>query len=299
MNIRNTLLIASSFTLLLACAHTPPEALVSARTAYERAAAGPSPEYTPADLHVAKESLGVAERSFEDRDHKFLTRDRAYIAQRNAELAEVRARTAMYEQGLAFFDEKKGEFQRLDAQRTKAQLADAKDALASERANTEATGKELSAERSLRVAAEERAAKANAALAAIAVVKQDERGTVITLSGSVLFASNKFELLSGAQAKLTQVAQALLEGDPAATFVVEGHTDSQGKPASNQSLSVNRADSVRDYLVEQGVAADRISAVGHGQDRSIADNSSAEGRANNRRVEIVVSSGERGGSAAL
>jgi outer membrane protein OmpA-like peptidoglycan-associated protein len=94
--------------------------------------------------------------------------------------------------------------------------------------------------------------------------------------------------------KLGQVAEALLAGDPAASFVVEGHTDSQGKAAANQLLSVNRANSVRDYLVQHGIAADRITSEGHGPDHSIADNKSAEGRADNRRVEIVVKAGKAG-----
>jgi outer membrane protein OmpA-like peptidoglycan-associated protein len=71
-------------------------------------------------------------------------------------------------------------------------------------------------------------------------------------------------------------------------MVVEGHTDSQGPAAYNQELSQRRAQVVRDYLVTRGIASDRITAQGFGPTRSIADNASAEGRANNRRVEIVV-----------
>ena len=71
-------------------------------------------------------------------------------------------------------------------------------------------------------------------------------------------------------------------------MVVEGHTDSQGTAASNQELSEKRAQAVRDYLVSRGIAADRIKSQGFGPTRPIGENSSAEGRANNRRVEIVV-----------
>ena len=71
-------------------------------------------------------------------------------------------------------------------------------------------------------------------------------------------------------------------------MVVEGHTDSQGADAMNQELSQKRAESVRTYLVSRGIAADRITAQGFGPSRPIADNTSPEGRANNRRVEIVV-----------
>ena len=71
-------------------------------------------------------------------------------------------------------------------------------------------------------------------------------------------------------------------------MVVEGHTDSQGSAASNQELSDKRAQAVRDYLVSRGIAADRVKSQGFGPGRPIGENTSAEGRANNRRVEIVV-----------
>lgn len=111
---------------------------------------------------------------------------------------------------------------------------------------------------------------------------------VISLSGSVLFASAKSDLLPAAQAKLDDVARALTREDPLSKMVVEGHTDSQGGAEYNQGLSQRRAQAVRDYLVTRGIASDRITAEGFGPSRSIADNSSPEGRANNRRVEIVV-----------
>ena len=71
-------------------------------------------------------------------------------------------------------------------------------------------------------------------------------------------------------------------------MVVEGHTDSQGSASSNQDLSQRRAEAVRDYLVSRGIAGDRLTAQGFGPSRPIADNGTAEGRANNRRVEIVI-----------
>lgn len=114
---------------------------------------------------------------------------------------------------------------------------------------------------------------------------------VITLSGSVLFASNRTDLLPSAQAKLSEVAAALTKQDAESKITVEGHTDSQGNPSYNQDLSQRRAQAVRDYLVSRGMAADRVSAQGFGLTRPVADNATAEGRANNRRVEIVVQPG--------
>ena len=134
---------------------------------------------------------------------------------------------------------------------------------------------------------EKRTADALAALAAIAAVKEEERGLVVTLSGSVLFRSAKSTLLSSAQVKLDQVAKALL-AVRARNLIVEGHTDSQGSESYNQGLSQRRADAVRDYLVQKGYPADRIQTRGKGEGSPIADNASPEGRANNRRVEIVI-----------
>ena len=111
---------------------------------------------------------------------------------------------------------------------------------------------------------------------------------VITLSGQVLFASGQSTLLPAAIVKLNEVAEALIKGNPDANITVEGHTDSQGQRQYNMDLAQKRAEAVRDQLVARGVAADRIKAVGVGPDRPVADNKSAEGRANNRRVEIIV-----------
>ena len=134
---------------------------------------------------------------------------------------------------------------------------------------------------------EKRTADAVASLASLASLKEEERGLVLTLSGSVLFQSAKATLMAPAQLKLDQVATALL-AIPARNLIVEGYTDSQGSDAYNQGLSQHRADAVRDYLVQKGYPASRIQAQGRGKGSPIAKNNSAEGRANNRRVEIVI-----------
>ncbi|MFV8752927.1 OmpA family protein [Nannocystaceae bacterium ST9] len=294
MNFHRLLLVGSSFALLMACVHTAPTELVDARTAYERASKGPSKKYTPAELHVAKTSLQVAERSFADDEDSMIVRNQAYVAMRKAELAESMARTEMYTRGISASETKEEWLEDEDAKKTKAELADATDALDDEMSASAVTARELAAEKKLRADAEKRAAQSAADLARIAAVKQDDRGMVITLSGSVLFASSRYVLLPAAEEKLIEVAEALLAGDPAATFVVEGHTDSQGKAEDNQVLSVNRANAVRDFLIRHDIAADRITAEGHGEDQTVGDNKSAEGRANNRRVEIVVKPGKGG-----
>jgi OmpA-OmpF porin, OOP family len=71
---------------------------------------------------------------------------------------------------------------------------------------------------------------------------------------------------------------------PDATGVLEGHTDANGKPAHNLALSKRRAEAVKAYLVAHGIATARLSTMGYGQSRPIADNGTADGRAQNRRV---------------
>jgi outer membrane protein OmpA-like peptidoglycan-associated protein len=126
-----------------------------------------------------------------------------------------------------------------------------------------------------------------ASLAEVAKVKEEARGMVITLSGAVLFATGKYELLPIARDKLDEVAKALVDQGYKG-ILVEGHTDSVGKASDNDTLSLKRAESVRTYLVSRGIPSDKIRASGIGSARSIADNSTPDGRANNRRVEIVV-----------
>lgn len=258
-----------------ACATTaPPAELVNARASYERAQKGDAARQRPADLHSAKQAMDAAEHEFAEEGDSNRARDMAYVADRRAQIAEVRGHTV----------------QTTQEQEQSAARAQANQAQQLGRANEQlaAQGQELEHERRGRAEAEKRAAQAASDLAKFASVKQESRGMVITLSGAVMFASSKSDLLPGAQVKLNSVAEALSQQDAESKLVVEGHTDSQGGVSYNQDLSQRRAQSVRDYLVSRGIAADRVSAQGYGAARPVADNASPEGRANNRRVEIVV-----------
>jgi outer membrane protein OmpA-like peptidoglycan-associated protein len=258
-----------------------PQDLITARSAYDRASHGPAAQLDPADLHTAKETLDAAEKSFVENGDTQDTRDAAYTADRRIQIAESRARAMQSEQDKAKVVADMNASQTAAVRDTSAALGRANQQLATQ-------GQALQNETQRRQDADRRAAQAAADLARIASVKQEPRGMVITLSGSVLFASAKADLLPEAQIKLGDVAKALAEQDPDAKIVVEGHTDSQGSSSFNQDLSQRRAESVRSYLVSHGIASDRVTAQGFGSTRSIADNGSAEGRANNRRVEIVV-----------
>jgi outer membrane protein OmpA-like peptidoglycan-associated protein len=123
-------------------------------------------------------------------------------------------------------------------------------------------------------------------IAKIAAVKDDDRGMVITLQGEVLFKTGKWDLKAGAMAKLNQIAEALHGKEQ--PIVVFGYTDNVGTRENNMDLSLKRASAVRDYLVQRGIPSDLLTAQGKGPDDPVSDNSSVDGRASNRRVEIVV-----------
>ena len=256
------------------CASTAPQELIEARGAYDKAASGPAAQYAPASLHTAQEALASAEKQFSVDGDSANTRDRAYTATRKAQLAELQARIVQANTTT--------ESANKQVELTQAQL---QVATSTELKNTQ---NQLALEEQQRADAERRAQQAAADLAHIAAVKQEPRGLVITLSGSVLFASSKSTLLPAAQAKLSQVADALAKSDKESKIVVEGYTDSQGPQSFNEQLSQARAEAVRTYLVNHGIASDRITAEGKGPSNPVADNASPEGRADNRRVEVVV-----------
>jgi len=124
-------------------------------------------------------------------------------------------------------------------------------------------------------------------LSKLATVKKDYRGIVIKLSDSALFASNQAIFLTEVRTRLNQVADILLTTREH-TLVIEGYTDSWGSASHNLVLSLHRAYAFRAYLIRRGYKADRIRAYGLGEENPIADNASAEGRAQNRRVEIII-----------
>ncbi|MGF1559150.1 MAG: OmpA family protein [Flavobacteriaceae bacterium] len=102
---------------------------------------------------------------------------------------------------------------------------------------------------------------------------------------TILFDTGKSSIKAESTSVMVDIIQILNEY-PNSKFSVEGHTDSQGGAKTNQALSESRANAVRDFLIEKGIGADRLSAVGYGKDRPISDNNTAKGRKENRRVEI-------------
>jgi outer membrane protein OmpA-like peptidoglycan-associated protein len=313
------LILVTFVALFTGCATVAPNELVNARSAYQLASEGPAKQLEPAELHKAQEALVLAEQSFLKDPDSHKTKDLAYVAQRKAEkagaLGAMAAEKARKDKANVDFQKKQTEIVKqgkkdLSDSEKRTALAQAEiDKLAAVEASKEKSDAELAAVRASKEKSdaelqkqqaeavkqgkqdlsdsEKRTADALAALAALAAVKEEERGLVVTLSGSVLFRSAQSTLLSSAQVKLDQVANALMAVRER-NLIVEGHTDSQGSESYNQGLSQRRADAVRDYLVQRGYPADRIQARGKGKGSPIADNASPEGRANNRRVEIVI-----------
>lgn len=310
---RGTLILTLLGSLAVGCgAAQPTKELVDARRAYDKARQSRAPELVPDQLLTAQQALEQAEVAHEDDSGSIQEKTLAYIAQRKAAMALAGANMAEARQNIAQADEQYKALQETlrrsaesDAARNQAELERVREQLASktdklgeqaqalQRKETEliARQKELEQEKAARIDAEKKAAAALASLEEIAKVKEESRGLVITLDGSVLFTTGQSQLLPIAQQKLEQVAQALQEQDDSKKIVVEGHTDSVGSEENNRRLSQQRAESVRTFLVSQGVPSHRISAVGKGESEPIGDNRTPEGRANNRRVEIVVSGG--------
>jgi outer membrane protein OmpA-like peptidoglycan-associated protein len=242
---------------------------------------------TEAELRAAQQQLAEAQR---------LRDEAARLAEARrleAEAAQLRAEARRRQEEAARLSLE--EQRQRDAEAQAQRLAEIQAQVEAERrAREEAerrAAEQLEAERQARAEAERRATEALTRLEREGEVglREDARGTVLTLSGSVLFASGQTELLPSARNRLAEVADALKQSDNALT--IEGHTDAQGPDSYNEALSLRRAEQVRDFLVSRGVPPDRISVRGLGEYRPVASNNTPEGRANNRRVEIVLQRG--------
>jgi outer membrane protein OmpA-like peptidoglycan-associated protein len=280
--------------LVGACTPVVPPELADARRTYQQVSTGPAAQVAPAELHKAAESLAIANKSFEDDPGSQKTKDLAYVAERKAELADAIAHGELARRERHSADRTYSKTQTQIIAQERGEVTRTKEQLAAAEQDRALQAQALGSERAARADAEQKAAQADerakeaqASLAKLAAVKQEDRGLVITLSGSVLFASNQAVLLPEARTRLDQVAAALL-ATKERKIVIEGYTDSRGSDTYNEELSRRRADAVREYIVSRGYDGDLVTSTGMGKARPVADNGTAEGRANNRRVEIVV-----------
>jgi len=218
--------------------------------------------------------------------------------------ADAEAAQAQAEQARAAAEQAKAEAERMKEEAVAAAQEAARQKEEAEKAKAEAVAQQqvLAAEtdkaraaaaqsEGLRQQAEKEKQELRARLLqqlnSILATRDSARGLIANMS-DVLFRSGSFELLPGARERLAKVSGIVL-AYPSLHVAVEGHTDSVGSDQYNQDLSEHRAQAVRDYFVQQGISASAVEARGFGKSEPIASNDTAEGRQQNRRVELVLS----------
>jgi len=305
MTLRNITILVLATVLSVACGTPPtPRQLTDARAAYRKAQSGHASRLAPAELHTAKVALNEAEAAFKQEPESEGTVTLAYVALRLAQQVESEANAKAAKKDLGVAHKEYQELQGKEMQRTREELASAKqqlnardrelavrgEQLAAADSQLAMTADQLAAEKAARAAAEAREREAMRKLAAAAAinVKEEPRGTVIILPGNVMFDSGKYELTPGAQKKMILVAGTLAPQSESNNITVEGHTDSRGKRDSNMSLSQQRADAVANFLIRNGVLKESVKSFGKGPDVPLASNDTREGRQQNRRVEIII-----------
>jgi len=288
-----TLVLLSSSLISLGCAaEWPTSELVQARSAYRQASVSRAASFSQERLAQAKQALDRAEGAYAAAPGTPEARALAYVALRRAELAKVSGDYEFDKHVIAELRERKDRATTADAPvTTPAPPTPTEETAPAPGADTTASGEQ-------NLAAQHDAAELATLVEALSgseplvMVKQEPRGIVIALDSSFLFVPKKAEILAGARDKLDRIARALTDLGQEKSIVVEGHTDSTGPDERNLELSKQRADALRNYLVGHGVAPDRVRATGRGEQAPIASNDTAEGRALNRRIEIVVSKTE-------
>jgi outer membrane protein OmpA-like peptidoglycan-associated protein len=264
----------------------PPKSLIDARADYGMARDGIAMQLDPTDVHEADVSLQTAEQAWRDSPDEPSTIDLAMIADRKALIAQAQAGAMKAQQDAQLASTQLQATRASQLQNAQGQLNQTQQALGATQMQLQQQQAAAAADQAKLLALEASLKDARNTIAKIASVKDDERGLVITLQGEVLFKTGKWDLKPGAMAKLDQIAEALKGKDQPMT--VYGFTDNVGAQDMNMELSQKRADSVRTYIVSKGIPQDLITAQGKGPDSPVADNTSIEGRAQNRRVELVV-----------
>lgn len=270
---RLTKLTVAAALVSVGCAEpfTYPD-LAKAKSTYDHALKTKTQDQFPKEFAAAKSSIGAAQSAqdaqaaFERGQDPSIPRDLSAEALYRAEVADKSAAAAA---AAAAAQSKQDELAALQAQ------WDAK----AHAVNTSALEDEAAR-------AKREAEEARRRLAQFAEVKEDERGTIITLAGGIPFKTGSAKLLPVAVDRLKIVADALK--GTTRTVLVDGYTDSTGPLALNEKLSKDRADVVAQYLVSGGLPAGQVRTEGKGPSDPIGDNKTAAGRAKNRRVEIIL-----------
>ncbi len=322
--LRNRVSLVMLMLVLSACTATPKKDLALERVRDELNNLKSNTElagYAPLALGEAERALRNAELATGDDLYRSYL---VYMADRRIQIARTMAEREQHEQILDELENDRSAMlikasqleadqARMEAERARLLVATTSEDAQRAREETEAAlRKEAEAARAAELSAEEaeqalRLAESRASEAEFArreadlasqqinsltrqlenlQLRQTESGVVVTL-GDVLFASGEAQLVEGGRSSLEEVVD-LLQTEPEKKIRVEGHTDSLGDAAANLLLSEQRAQSVLEALVSLGVASERITASGMGEDFPIASNDDEEGRARNRRVDVIL-----------
>lgn len=263
------ILVVSGFFLLFGCAAqlTAPDGAVTARSKLtELQSNAELANLAPVEIKEADAAVAAAEVP---RKETAYATHLVLIANNKVDIARARAQSRLYEDQRQALSQE-SETARLDARTLEADNARA-DAIVARDETDAAMRNNEDLERQIE------------ALNA----RETDRGLVITL-GDLLFATGKSDLTGGAAPNLNKLAVFLDEYADRTVFI-EGHTDNVGSESMNIQLSQRRADSVKNYLVSQGIAPDRLSTAGLGESSPLTGNNTATERQQNRRVEVIIS----------
>ena len=251
-------------------AGSPPVALEQARTAYAQAEHTPAVvTNAPVPLREAQQALQRAEREWTDHHDTEVVQHLAALATQRVAIAQAAAEKQVADT----------QIQQATAERDQVLLA-------SRTRDAQQAHQQAQVATSQAQAATSQVQQLQHDLAALKA-QQTERGLVLTL-GDVLFETGKAELRPGVLQHLYPLVT-FLQKYPEHRVVIEGHTDSVGSETYNLDLSQRRADAVQDFLLHNGVNPAQLTTRGYGKASPVASNATAEGRQQNRRVELIIS----------
>jgi outer membrane protein OmpA-like peptidoglycan-associated protein len=280
------LVIISLAAATLSGCGTPPvnQSLAEAHASYNTARSNPQiSTLAPLELKEAGDSLNKADLAFSKGESVAEVNQLSYIAFQQVRIAQETSFRKTDELSVTNAAAQRDQV-RLTARTAEADSAKRQVALIQETANIQA--EELAAASANAEHAQQIIAKQEKQLKELNA-KQTKRGMVITI-GDVLFSSGKAQLKSGGMHNVQKLA-AFLDQYPKYRVLVEGYTDNTGTDAFNQTLSEQRADSVKNALLEKGISSDRIITRGYGKEFPVARNNKSANRQLNRRIEIVIS----------
>lgn len=280
--VKRLIAVVIATTLVAACSSMmkSPEGSAAVRAKLTQLQSDPElSSRAPVAIKTAEEAVRAAEVPRKDKE---LAKHLVYLADRKVDIASGLAQTRWEEDQQEVLSDQRAD-ERLESRTREADMA--RDDATYARNDAEMARNDAEIAHSQADMARQQTADMAKQLAELNA-KETERGLVITL-GDVLFDTGKSNLKGNATTHLAKLS-VFLNQYQNRTLIIEGHTDSMGSEDSNAALSQRRADSVKSYLLGQGVAAARVNTYGKGEGSPIASNDNAAGRQLNRRVEVII-----------